>query len=153
MKCPVCDLENGSIRCPRCGFDSSRDYGKYPTLAPVPHTVAASALREQRQEKQNPPKPVTPPKPAPKSPPQPPRQATVTPPTADSISKNKWAAFFLCLFLGMFGAHKFYEGQKGMGILYLCTAGIFGYGWLFDCISLICKPNPYFVKTTPQHKK
>ena len=24
--------------------------------------------------------------------------------------KNKWVAFLLCLFLGFFGAHKFYEG-------------------------------------------
>ena len=35
--------------------------------------------------------------------------------------KNKWTAFFLCLFIGIFGAHKFYEGKTGMGIVYLCT--------------------------------
>lgn len=27
--------------------------------------------------------------------------------------KDKWVAFFLCLFLGPFGAHKFYEGNIG----------------------------------------
>lgn len=59
--------------------------------------------------------------------------------------KNKWAAFFLCFFLGYFGAHKFYEGRVGMGILYLLTAGLFGIGWLIDTIVLLFKPNPYYV--------
>lgn len=59
--------------------------------------------------------------------------------------KNKWAAFFLCLFLGWLGAHKFYEGRIGAGILYLLTMGIFGIGWLIDTIILLFKPNPYYV--------
>lgn len=29
--------------------------------------------------------------------------------------KNKWVAFWLCFFFGIFGAHKFYEGKVGMG--------------------------------------
>lgn len=37
---------------------------------------------------------------------------------------NKWVSFFLCLFLGFFGAHKFYEGKTGMGILYIFTLGL-----------------------------
>lgn len=60
--------------------------------------------------------------------------------------KNKWVAFLLCLFLGTIGAHKFYEGKVGMGILYVLTFGLFGIGWLVDCIVLLCKPNPYYVK-------
>lgn len=59
--------------------------------------------------------------------------------------KNKWIAFFLCLFLGFLGAHKFYEGKFGMGILYIFTLGIFGIGWLVDLIVILTKPNPYFV--------
>lgn len=59
--------------------------------------------------------------------------------------KNKWVAFLLCLFLGEFGAHKFYEGKIGMGILYLCTGGLFLLGWLIDCIRLLFKPNPYYI--------
>lgn len=59
--------------------------------------------------------------------------------------RNKWTAFFLCLFLGEFGAHKFYEGKTGMGILYLFTVGLFGIGWLIDLITLLFKPNPYYV--------
>lgn len=59
--------------------------------------------------------------------------------------KNKWTAFLLCLFLGYFGAHKFYEGKVGIGILYLCTVGLAGIGWIVDCITLLFKPNPYYV--------
>lgn len=60
--------------------------------------------------------------------------------------KNKWVSFLLCLFLGYLGAHKFYEGKVGMGILYLFTGGLFGIGWFIDCIVLLCKPNPYYVR-------
>lgn len=59
--------------------------------------------------------------------------------------KNKWIAFFLCLFLGGIGAHKFYEGKVGMGILYLLTVGLFGIGWIIDFFILLFKPNPYYV--------
>ena len=60
-------------------------------------------------------------------------------------TKNKWVAFLLCFFLGYLGAHKFYEGRVGMGFLYLFTVGLFGIGWLIDCIVLLFKPNPYYV--------
>lgn len=60
-------------------------------------------------------------------------------------AKNKWVAFFLCLFLGYLGAHKFYEGKIGTGILFLLTGGIFGIGWVINTISLLFKPNPYYV--------
>lgn len=59
--------------------------------------------------------------------------------------KNKWIALLLCAFLGFMGAHKFYEGKIGMGVLYLFTVGLFGIGWIIDIISLIFKPNPYYV--------
>lgn len=45
-----------------------------------------------------------------------------------------WIDFFICLFLGMFGVHKFREKKIGIGILYLCTMGLFGIGWFIDCI-------------------
>ena len=59
--------------------------------------------------------------------------------------KNKWVAFALCFLLGYIGAHKFYEGKAGMGILYLLTVGLFGFGWFIDCLVLLFKPNPYYV--------
>ena len=60
-------------------------------------------------------------------------------------AKNKWTAFVLCLLLGYFGAHKFYKGKVGMGVLYLFTLGLFGIGWFVDLIVLLTKPNPYYV--------
>lgn len=59
--------------------------------------------------------------------------------------RNKWVAFLLCLFLGIFGAHKFYDGKPGMGILYLFTMGLFGIGVLIDLIVIITRTNPYYV--------
>ncbi|MDR0819020.1 MAG: TM2 domain-containing protein [Oscillospiraceae bacterium] len=59
--------------------------------------------------------------------------------------KNKWVAVCLCLFLGFLGAHKFYEGKIGMGILYIFTGGLFVIGVIIDLIALLFKPNPYYV--------
>ncbi|MEG0553894.1 MAG: TM2 domain-containing protein [Carnobacterium sp.] len=59
--------------------------------------------------------------------------------------KNKWVALILCFFLGIVGAHKFYEGKILLGIVYIFTAGLFGIGLLIDFFSLLFKPNPYFV--------
>lgn len=60
-------------------------------------------------------------------------------------AKNKWVALVLCIFLGFFGGHKFYEGKTGMGIIYLFTGGLFGIGVIIDAITLLFKPNPYYV--------
>jgi len=51
--------------------------------------------------------------------------------------KSRWVAFFLCLFLGYFGAHKFYVGKVGAGFIYLFTVGLFGIGWAMDTIVLL----------------
>lgn len=58
---------------------------------------------------------------------------------------NKWVSFCLCIILGFFGAHKFYEGKTGMGVLYLCTCGLCGIGVIIDAIAILTKPNPYYV--------
>lgn len=58
---------------------------------------------------------------------------------------NKWVSFCLCLTLGYFGAHKFYEGKPDMGVIYVFTFGFFGLGWIFDLFYILSKPNPYYV--------
>ena len=58
---------------------------------------------------------------------------------------DKWIALLLCIFLGVFGGHKFYEGKAGMGVLYLFTVGLFGIGVIVDFITILCRPNPYYV--------
>ncbi len=56
---------------------------------------------------------------------------------------KKWVAFFLCLFLGFLGAHKFYEGKIGTGLLYLFTLGAFLIGWIVDIFNILGKTDPY----------
>ena len=54
------------------------------------------------------------------------------------VHKKKWTAFWLCLFLGMFGAHRFYVGKTGTGILWLFSCGLCYIGWIVDLISILC---------------
>ena len=60
MKCPVCAWEHPALLCPRCGFDSSRDYAKFPTFGTVGKVPAASAQRKEWEEKQLPKEPQAP---------------------------------------------------------------------------------------------
>ena len=46
-------------------------------------------------------------------------------------------AFLLCFTLGVFGAHRFYAGKIGTGILQLFTLGGFGIWWLIDMVMII----------------
>ncbi|SCN23182.1 TM2 domain-containing protein [Clostridium sp. N3C] len=59
--------------------------------------------------------------------------------------KSKLTALLLCLFLGVFGAHKFYEGKVGMGLLYIFTLGLCGFGVFIDFIRLLFRPSIYYV--------
>ncbi len=60
------------------------------------------------------------------------------------MAKNKWVAFFLCLFFGVLGVHKFYEGKVLLGVVYILTFGLLGIGTLVDLFVLVFKPNPYY---------
>jgi len=59
--------------------------------------------------------------------------------TVDKVYKsvNPTVELCLCLFLGWLGAHKFYAGKTGMGLIYLFTFGLFGFGWIIDTIKCI----------------
>jgi hypothetical protein len=46
-------------------------------------------------------------------------------------------AFLLCFTLGIFGAHRFYAGKIGTGVLQLLTLGGFGIWMLVDMIMIV----------------
>ena len=50
--------------------------------------------------------------------------------------KNKTTALLLCIFLGGLGVHRFYVGKAGTGVLYLCTGGVLGIGWIIDIVRI-----------------
>ena len=51
--------------------------------------------------------------------------------------KNKTVALLLCIFLGIFGIHRFYVGKIGTGLLYMFTGGLCGIGWVIDIILIV----------------
>lgn len=51
MKCPVCDQENSTMLCTRCGFDASMDYEKYPTFALIGDDIPTKKIRSQEAKK------------------------------------------------------------------------------------------------------
>jgi TM2 domain-containing membrane protein YozV len=53
----------------------------------------------------------------------------------DTVStRSRLIALLLCLFLGCFGAHRFYIGKTGTGVLMLLTLGGLGIWMLIDLI-------------------
>ncbi|MBP5330448.1 MAG: TM2 domain-containing protein [Lachnospiraceae bacterium] len=51
--------------------------------------------------------------------------------------KSRWIALILLLLLGVFGAHYFYAGRIGMGIVYMLTFGFWGIGYVVDIIRIL----------------
>ena len=45
---------------------------------------------------------------------------------------NYNVAWILLTFLGLFGIHRFYMKKWITGLIYLCTAGILGIGYIYD---------------------
>ena len=57
----------------------------------------------------------------------------------DAVSDRGFVpTILLCFFLGPFGAHRFYAGKIGTGILMLLTFGGLGIWSLIDFIMIVC---------------
>ena len=55
----------------------------------------------------------------------------------DASPRSRLAALLLCWFLGIFGAHRFYVGKIGTGILMIFTLGGLWVWWFVDLIMII----------------
>ena len=53
------------------------------------------------------------------------------------MKKSRLVAALLCIFLGYLGAHRFYVGKVGTGILWLLTAGLGGIGLFVDFFMIL----------------
>jgi TM2 domain-containing membrane protein YozV len=59
--------------------------------------------------------------------------------TATQTGQKSWVVtLVLCLFLGMLGAHRFYTGKIGTGIVQILTlGGFFGIWVLIDLVMIL----------------
>ena len=52
--------------------------------------------------------------------------------------KKRLITFLLCFFLGGLGAHRFYAGKTGSGVVQILTLGGLGIWVLIDLVMILC---------------
>lgn len=110
-KCPMCGAPMEGNVCGYCGYKGAIDQ--------VEQATSQQNVTSQSQIIIN-------------------NQNIVTNSTNSIVSKkSKITALLLCIFLGEFGAHRFYVGKIWTGILYLFTGGLFCIGWIVDIVLII----------------
>ena len=148
MFCEKCGTQTDKKFCPKCGYPVSAETGAQKVQASLNQNYPPQPQQQYPQQPYPPQQVVYAQQPYVPYPPQ----GYVQQPTVivqnvvqPGRQRSKWVAFFLCLFLGFIGVHKFYENKAGMGVLYIFTMGLFGISWFIDLIILLTKPNPYYI--------
>jgi len=59
---------------------------------------------------------------------------------------DKIVMILVCWFLGYLGIHRFLKKYWLSGIIWLCTAGLFGIGWIIDLIWIILDKQLIFAQ-------
>jgi len=123
ITCPFCDKQNGTNYCPKCGAGTTQ----YDNTC----SVCASPLINLANHNTSPINNV--PYIAPNN------RNNYRPTNFNKKEGNcDWiVTLLLCFFLGEFGAHRFYTGHIGIGIVQFLTAGGCGIWWLVDLIMII----------------
>lgn len=115
-KCSACGAPMDGGKCGYCGGVKAVGNGPAVATASQPVSVMPQINIINQQQSYN-------------------TQNSVSQPTY--AAKSKMMALLLCFFLGVVGAHRFYLGNFGIGLVYLFTGGLFGFGALYDFIMLI----------------
>lgn len=124
-------LVQAAVICPTCGCQVAPIRQQAPEQMPVQQLPTVQQYPAQQPIQVQQVQPV---------------QVIVNNIVGSGTPKDKMVALLLCIFLGMYGAHRFYEGRIGTAILWMFTFGLFGLGWLYDVIRIACAPNPYYIK-------
>ena len=69
---------------------------------------------------------------------------------------NRLVTLLLCIFFGIWGIHRFYVGRWITGLLWFLTAGLFGFGWIYDIIMIAIgrlRDSEHKVLGPPQFEK
>lgn len=53
------------------------------------------------------------------------------------MNNEKIKELLIVIFGGIFGIHKFLDGNIKMGLIYVFTCGLFGFGWIIDIIKVL----------------
>lgn len=132
-KCPVCGAPMQSHICDYCGYIQKAEAAPVENTKEISQNLTKSETRQQ--ETQHSAQQII--------------QQVIQPqviirevPVYERIAapqisrKSRWTALVLCLFFEYLGAHRFYTGKIGTGLIYLCTMGGFGIGWFLDIIRI-----------------
>ena len=113
-------MQVSSLSCPTCG--GAIDPNTSPSSPTIKCRFCSTTLQNPFYKEEQ----ITPP------------ALTVGQPYAKiRPTKNWWVTLFLALFLGLFGAHRFYTGHIWTGLFQLFTFGLGGLFTLYDIIMIV----------------